>query len=89
MVVLFDAHLIPSPPYEMSSVWFSVGLLIAVFSCSGYSQPQIGPLPQPYSTPESCSLSVPEFYHTGNLSCVPCGDNQVVAENGECANGYD
>ena len=40
-----------------------------------------GPSVLPYNTPDTCSSGT-EFFQTGNLSCVQCGQNQVTAQDG-------
>ena len=59
---------------------YSIVFFLAVFSYPGFSQIQNGPLPQVHQSPASCSTT--QFYQSGNLSCIPCGGNQLVTEDG-------
>lgn len=40
------------------------------------------PAPQPYNTPSMC-VERGEFFMTGNLTCLPCSEDQLVARDGE------
>ena len=40
-----------------------------------------GPIPVPYSTPELCGVT--QYFQSGNLSCLECGENRLPTEEGE------